>query len=85
LQFGVLHEAVTVLVPPVLAVNVCEFDGTVAPVLLVVAANVPTPAGVDDQVKTGAMLVPLVSSTSATKFCVLVGERLKMVLELLAS
>ena len=85
LHCGVLHEAVTMLVPPVLAVKVSELGGTVVPVVLVVGATVPTPAGIDDQVKIGAMLVPLVSSTSAMRFCVFVGARLKTVFELLAS
>jgi hypothetical protein len=73
------------LVPPVLAVKVCEFGGGAVLVVLVVAARVPTPAGTEDHVKTGAMLVPLLSSTSAIRFWVLVGERLKTVLELAAS
>ena len=85
LQFGGAHVAVTMLVPPVLAVKVSEFGGGAVLVLLVVAARVPTPAGIEDHVKMGAMLVPLLSSTSAIRFCVLVGERLKTVLELAAS
>jgi hypothetical protein len=85
LQFGGLHVAVTILVPPVLAVKVSPFGGAVVVLVLVVAATVPTPAGTDVHVKIDVMLVPLVSSTSAIRFCVLVGERLKTVLELAAS
>jgi len=85
LQVGGAHVAVTMLVPPVLAVKVSELGGGAVLVVLVVAARVPTLAGTGDHVKIGAMLVPLVSSTSAIRFCVLVGERLKTVLELAAS
>jgi len=80
LQVGVAQVATIVVVPPVFVVTVAELV-----VVLVPRLTEATPVGTELQVKEGLIETPLESITSATKDCVFVGARLKVVFELLAS
>ena len=80
LQFGVAQVAVTVAVPPVLAVIVAELV-----VVLVPRVTAATPDGTEAHARAGRMETPLESITSATTLCVAAGARLNVVFELLAS